>query len=87
MFDDIVNWQVFQYGWVFDNVEQCYDIYSKLIIYGFYNRVNCFEAVYNTINIISIFSEVFDILFFVFMGVLVLIVVMHNRRILQKKSR
>ena len=86
MFDDIVNWQVFQYGWVFDNVEQCYDIYSKLITYGFYNKVNCFEAVYNTINIISIFSEVFDILFFVFIGILILIVVTHNRRILKKEQ-
>ena len=86
MYEDVVNWTDFQYGWVFDNVEQCYDIYKKLAPYGFYNCVTCFEAVYNTINIISIFSDVFNILFFVFMGVLVLIVVMHNRRIIKREQ-
>lgn len=86
MYEDVVHWTVFQYGWVFDNVEQCYDIYKKLAPYGFYNCVTCFEAVYNTINIISIFSDVFNILFFVFMGVLVLIVVMHNRRIIKREQ-
>ena len=86
MYKDVVHWVVFQYGWVFDNVEQCYDIYKKLAPYGFYNCVTCFEAVYNTINIISIFSDVFNILFFVFMGVLVLIVVMHNRRIIKREQ-
>ena len=86
MYEDVVHWMVFQYGWVFDNVEQCYDIYKKLAPYGFYNCVTCFEAVYNTINIISIFSDVFNILFFVFMGVLVLIVVMHNRRIIKREQ-
>ena len=86
MYEDVVHWMVFQYGWVFDNVEQCYDIYKKLAPYGFYNCVTCFEAVYNTINIISIFSDVFSILFFVFMGVLVLIVVMHNRRIIKREQ-
>ena len=86
MYDDIVNWMVFQYGWVFDDVQQCYDMYRKLTPYGFYNCVTCFEAVYNTINIISIFSDVFNILFFVFIAVLVLIVVMHNRRIIKKEQ-
>ena len=86
MYDETVHWVFYQYGWVFDNTEQCYDIYKNLTRYGFYNCVTCFDAVYNTINIISIFSDVFNILFFVFIAILFLIVIMHNRRIIKREQ-
>ena len=86
MYDEIINWQVFQYGWVFDNVEQCYDIYKNLIKYGFYNKVTCFDAVYSTIDIILIVRDVFNVLYFVFIGILSLLVIMHNRRILKSEQ-
>jgi ABC-type lipoprotein export system ATPase subunit len=86
MFEDIVNWQVFQYAWAFDNVQQCYDLYNKLTRYGFYNCVTCFDAVYNTINIILIVRDVFNVLFFVFIAVLAIIAVMHNRRLMKSEQ-
>ena len=86
LYDVISDWQSFQYGWAFDNTEQCYDLYLKMLPYCYYNKIDCFAAVFNTINMISIFSDVFRILFFVFILVLVLIVVMHNRRIMKKEQ-
>ena len=86
LYNDIIHWEVFQYGWVFDNVEQCYKIYKDLTPYGFYNKVTCFDAVYNTINIILIVRDVFNVLFFVFMGVLALIAILHDRRLLKSEQ-
>lgn len=86
MYEDLVHWVVFQYAWAFDNVEQCYDLYTKMTPSGFYNCVTCFEAVYNTINIILIVRDVFNVLFFIFIGVLAIIAIMHNRRLMKSEQ-
>ena len=82
----IMWWDVYQYGWAFDEVNQCYDLYQKLTPYFFYNYITCFQAVYDTINIIAIFAEIFDIVLYALVGILVLIITMHNLRIIKRET-
>ena len=79
-------WDTFKYGWAFDNVSQCYDLYQKLSPEYFYNYVTCFQAVYDTINIIAIFSEIFSIVLIGLVAILVLIITMHNLRIIKHET-
>ena len=80
------HWDMHPVGWVFDEVSQCYDLYDKLTQYYFYNYVTCFKAVFETIDIIQIFSQVFEIMFWVFLAILTLIIVMHNLRVIKREQ-
>ena len=82
----IMDWDIYQYGWVFENVEQCYDLYQKLYPMYFYNYVTCFQAVYDTIGIISVFADIFSIVLYALIGILVLIITMHNLRIIKHET-
>ena len=86
LFNKTVDWDFFQYGWVFDEPHQCYDLYQKLSPYYFYNHVACFDAVYTTIGIITIFSEIFSILLYLFIACLFLIIIMHNLRVVRNET-
>ena len=77
---------VFTYGYVFDNVHQSYNVFNHMRPYFFFNTLSCFDAVFNTINIITIFSEVFTALMFVLLGVLMLIIVMHSLKTIKKEQ-
>ena len=83
---ELLDWNTFQFGWAYTEPGDCYQIYRQLSPYFFYNSIDCFSAVYNTIDIITIFSEVFSILLYVLLGVLALVIVMHNVRIIKKEQ-
>lgn len=83
---ELRDWDTYVYGYAFDNVPQCYDLYQKLHPYMFYNYVTCFQAVFDTINIIAIFSEIFSIVLIGLIAILILIITMHNLRIIKRES-
>ena len=83
---EIRSWNLFQYGWAYDDTADCYEIYTGLLPYYFYNSVNCFKAVYNTIDAITVFSRVFRALLYILLGVITLVIVLHNMRIIKKEQ-
>ena len=82
----IKDWNLYQYGWTYTNVQECYNIYEKLTPHYFFNPIECFAAVYKTINIVSIFAEVFSVLMFVLLGILAVVIIMHNLRTIKKEQ-
>lgn len=79
-------WSLYQYGWTYTNVEDCYKIYEKTTPHYFYNPIECFAAVYKTINIVSIFAQVFSILMYVLLAILAVVIIMHNVRTIKKEQ-
>ena len=77
---------IYTYGYAFDNVHESYTIFNSLRPYFFFTTLLSFEAVFNTINIITIFSRVFEVLMFVLLGVLMLIIVMHSLKTIKKEQ-
>ena len=76
----------FVYGYAIDNVNEAYKVYNNVRPYYFFNTLNCFDAVFNTINIVSIFSDIFFILAIVMTIVLFLIIVLHNLKVIKKEQ-
>ena len=83
---ELRTWHLFQFGWAYDNPADCYKIYTGLLPYYFYNSVNCFKAVYNTIDAITVFSQVFSALLYILLGVLAIVIILHNVRIIRKEQ-
>ena len=83
---ELRSWNLFQYGWAYDDPADCYTIYTGLLPYYFYNSVNCFKAVYNTIDAITVFARVFRALLYILLGVLALVIILHNMRIIKKEQ-
>ena len=83
---ELRDWNHIQYGWTYTEPNDCYKIYSELSPYYFYNSIVCFKAVYDTIDIITIFAEVFSVLLYILLGVLALVIVLHNVRVIKKEQ-
>ena len=83
---EIARFNEVAYGYVFDDVHQAYSVFETMKPYFFYNTMKSFDAVFNTINIITIFSEVFRVLMFVLLGVLTLIIILHNLKTIKKEQ-
>ena len=83
---ELRTWHLFQFGWAYDDPADCYKIYTGLLPYYFYNSVNCFKAVYNTIDAITVFSQVFSALLYILLGVLAIVIILHNVRIIRKEQ-
>lgn len=83
---EIRDWNMIQYGWAYSEPADCYEIYTKMSPYFYYNSVDCFKAVYNTIDAITIFSQVFSVLLYLLLGVLTLVIILHNVRIIKKEQ-
>ena len=77
---------IYQYGYAVENVQEAYKAYMNVRPYFFFNTLNCFDAVFNTINIVNIFSDVFFVLAIVLTIVLFLIIVLHNFRVIKKEQ-
>ena len=86
VFEEMKTWNMFQYAWAYSEVTECYQIYEDMTPYCFFNPIECFAAVYNTINIVGIFAQVFGVLLYVLLGILAVVLVMHNFRVIKKEQ-
>ena len=83
---EIRRWNLFQYGWTYSDPADCYEIYTKLSPYYFYNSIDCFKAVYNTIDAVTVFAQVFNSLLYILLGVLAGVIVLHTVRVIKKEQ-
>ena len=83
---EIMDFNMFTYGYVFDDIDSSYNVYEALNPYMFYSPQHSFEAVFNAINVINIFSRIFLSIFIVLLAVLMLIVVMHSLRMMKREK-
>ena len=86
VFEEMKTWNMFQYAWAYSEVTECYQIYEDMTPYCFFNPIECFAAVYNTINIVGIFAQVFGVLLYVLLGILGVVLIMHNFRVIKKEQ-
>ena len=84
-FEEVLQFNEIAYGYVFDNVNESYKIYNALKPYLFYTSLYTFDAVFNAINVISIFEKIFLSIFFVLLAILTLIVVVHSFKMMKKE--
>ena len=83
---EIMDWDIFTYGWAFDDPTQCFDLYQKTYAKCFYNPVDCFKVIYDTVNIIALFGDIFNIILGALLIILTLIIIMHNFRIIRNET-
>ena len=84
--EEIMDFTLFKYGYVFDKVTESYDVHNALHPYLFYSPQHSFEAVFNAINVINIFSRTFLSIFVVLLAILALIVVSHSLRMMKREK-
>lgn len=81
-----IGWNVFQYGWMFDEVSQCYELYQNTYEHYYFNKVVCFDVIFKTIGIINVFSDVFGIIIFGLLIILGLVITMGNLKIIKTET-
>ena len=77
---------LYQYGWTYTEPTDCFTIYQKMTRHSMYNPLECFTAVFNTIQIVEIFSQVFSILLYILLAVMLISIIMHNIRLIRKEQ-
>ena len=76
----------FAYGYHFDNVLDSYKVYKGLHDRLFYSVQHTYEAVFNAIDVINIFSRIFASVFSALLAILVLILVTHCLRMMKREK-
>ena len=74
------------YGYAFDNVKESYKVFKALHPYFFYSSLYTFDAVFNAINVITIFERIFLSIFVVLLAVLTLILLIHSLKTMKREK-
>ena len=83
--NEMIEFTVFPYAFVFDDVVNSYSAYKVLHPFYFYSNQHTFDAVFNAINVITIFEKIFLSIFLVLIAILVLIVLVYTIKLMKKE--
>ena len=83
---EFTDYTMFAYGYHFDKVLDSYKVYEALHDRLFYSIQDTYEAVFNAIDVINIFSRIFLSIFTALLAILVLILVTHSLRMMKREK-
>ena len=84
--EEVAAYNLYQYGYVFDNPKEAYMLHKTLVPQFYYTPLNAIGSVFNTINVINIFNGIFQGIFVLLIAVEVLIVLMHSLKTMKKEQ-
>ena len=74
------------YGYMFDNVYEGFKLYETLTPEYFYTSQYAFSAVFNTVNIATIFKTIFESIFMILIAIELLLVVLHINKTINREK-
>ena len=83
---ELTEYTMFAFGYHFDNVLDSYKVYEALHERLFFSQQHTYEAVFNMIDVVNIFSRIFLSIFSALLAILVLILVTHSLRMMKREK-
>ena len=83
---ELTEYTDFAFGYHFDDVLDSYKVYKGIHEKLYYSHQHVFEAVFNAIEVINIFSRIFASIFSALLAILVLILVTHCLRMMKREK-